>query len=61
MALGLIESGIDPTTRQPRYLVSNILAPLLADEINEEERKVAYHQGATALHTLWVLEEQDAN
>lgn len=61
VALGLIESGMDPTTGNPRYLVSNILAPLLADEITEDERKAAYHQGATTLHRIWVVEERDAN
>ena len=60
-ALGLIESGLDPTSKQPRYLVSNILAPLLAEEITDAERKAACHQGATVLHRLWVLEAQDAN
>ena len=61
VALGLMESGLDPVSRQPRYLVSNILVPLLANEVTADERKVAYHQGATMLHTLWVLEEQHAN
>lgn len=55
VALGLMESGLDPVSRQPRYLVSNILVPLLADEITADERKAACHQGATALHALWVL------
>ena len=61
VALGLMESGLDPVSRQPRYLVSNILVPLLADAITADERKAACHQGATTLHALWVLEEQHAN
>jgi CHAT domain/AAA ATPase domain len=60
-ALGLIEAGIDPTTRQTRYLVSKLLAPLLANDISDDERKAAYAQGATVLHRLWVLEGHDAN
>jgi hypothetical protein len=60
-ALGLIESGLDPMTIQPRYFVSKILELLLSNEIDSDERKVAYAQGATVLHRLWVLEENDAN
>jgi hypothetical protein len=60
-ALGLIESGLDPMTRQTRYFVSKILEPLLANEIGDDERKAAYAQGATVLHRLWVVEENDAN
>jgi len=61
VALGLIELGIDPTTRQTRYLVSKILTPLLANDISDAERKAAYTQGATVLHRLWVVEDHHAN
>jgi hypothetical protein len=61
VALGLIESGIDPTTRQTRYLVSKILTPLLANDISDAERQAAYAQGATVLHRLWVLEDHNAH
>ena len=60
-ALGLIETGIDPTTRQTRYLVSKILTPLLANDISDAERKAAYAQGATVLHELWVIEDHNAH
>jgi len=60
-ALGLIESGLDPATKQTRYLVSKILAPLLANDISNDERKAAYARGATVLHRLWVVGDHDAN
>ncbi len=61
VALGLLEAGVDPVERQQRYLVSKVLAPLLANEINEEERKAACGAGARALFALWVSERTDGD
>ena len=54
VSLGLMESGINPISGEPRYLVSNILQPLITKEISEEERKAAYREGARSLYELWV-------
>jgi hypothetical protein len=61
VSLGLLEAGVDPMVGGQRYLVSNVLAPLLAHDISDDERKAAYAQGATVLHRLWVLENYNAN
>jgi hypothetical protein len=61
VSLGLLEAGVDPLGGGQRYFVSNVLAPLLATEITEEERQDAYRAGARALYALWVTGDQDAN
>jgi len=60
-ALGLIEAGIDPSIREPRYFVSKILTLLLAGELTEEERKDAYRSGAKVLYALWGEEGDDGS
>ncbi len=52
-ALGLIESGRDPGTNEPRYLVSNVLRPLLTGILTEDERRQACAAAARALYALW--------
>ena len=61
VSLGLIEAGTDPIERKTRYLVSSLLAPLLADEISGEERKEGYSTGAKSLYQLWVTGENGAD
>lgn len=53
-AVGLIEAGTDPETHARRYLVSNVLTPLLVDTITNEERVEACATGARALNEVWV-------
>ncbi len=52
--LGLLESGTDPETGEPRYLVSNVLRPLIGSRITAEERKRACAAAARSLNQLWV-------
>jgi hypothetical protein len=54
VSLGLMEAGIDPIERKQRYLVSNVLAPLIEDAVSDEERKEAYRAGAKSLYQLWI-------
>lgn len=61
VSLGLMEARIDPIDGERRYLVSNVLQPLLTSEINEEERKEAYRMGARSLYEIWVARGNDAN
>ncbi len=58
-AVGLIEAGTDPATGESRYLVSNLLKPLLGGYISEDERARAWADGARVLYQLWVEEDDD--
>ncbi len=51
-ALGLIEEGVDPATREHRYYVSNILRPLLPLTAGDHTRACA--AAARSLYPLWV-------
>jgi hypothetical protein len=61
VSLGLLEAGVDPLVGGPRYFVSDVLEPLLAEEISDEERKAAYGAGARVLYALWVTGGADAH
>ena len=61
VSLGLMEAGIDPIEKSPRYLVSNVLLPLLTDGISDEETKQACSAGARSLYHLWVTGGDDAH
>ncbi|MEW2430046.1 CHAT domain-containing protein [Micromonospora sp. NPDC047644] len=54
--LGLLEEGIDPETRQPRYYVSNVLHPLVRPLITDDEYIEACGAAAQSLYQLWVLD-----
>jgi hypothetical protein len=57
VAVGLIDVGLDTETQQPRYLVSNLVKPLLRDipeALTEEDRQLAVQRGARVLFALWV-------
>ena len=53
-ALGLLEEGTDPATNERRYLVSNVLRPLLDDHLTEEQRIEACAAAARSLYEIWV-------
>lgn len=53
--LGLLEEGIDPESRQPRYYVSNILHPLVRPLLTDDEHTDARAAAAQSLYQLWVL------
>lgn len=54
--LGLLEEGIDPITRVPRYFVSNVLRPLIRPLITDEEYRETCAAAARSLHNLWVID-----
>lgn len=54
--LGLIEEGIDPETRQPRYYVSNVLRPLIRPLLTDDEYVEACAAAARSLYELWVTD-----
>ena len=51
--VGLLEEGTDPETNENRYFLSNLLAPLLTDVLNEDEYKAACAAAARSLYVLW--------
>jgi hypothetical protein len=58
VAVGLIESGPHPMGGDQRYLVSNLLKPLLDDTdegLEDDDRLEAYRLGARALYERWVV------
>jgi len=62
VAVGLIESGAHPTTGERRYLVSNLLKPLLdgvRERLTDSERVEACGRGARLLYDRWVLADGD--
>ncbi len=52
--LGLLEAGIDPETRQPRYYVSNVLRPLIRPLISNDEYVQACAAAARSLNSIWL-------
>jgi tetratricopeptide (TPR) repeat protein len=46
VSVGLVESGKDPASKQPRYYVSGMVSPLVAQEISDQERVAACGRGA---------------
>ncbi|MEU8262961.1 CHAT domain-containing protein [Micromonospora sp. NPDC048999] len=54
--LGLIEEGIDPETRQPRYYVSNVLRPLIRPLLTDDEYTQACAAAAQSLYELWITD-----
>ncbi len=58
VAVGLIDTGPHPTSGEHRYLVSNLLKPLLggiAERLTDKDRVAAFGLGARALYELWVV------
>ncbi|MFI7600983.1 CHAT domain-containing protein [Actinoplanes sp. NPDC049681] len=54
--LGLLEEGIDPETRRPRYYVSNVLRPLIRPLLTDDEYTQACAAAARSLHKLWITD-----
>jgi hypothetical protein len=54
--LGLIEAGLEPTTNELRFYVSNILRPLLGTVLSAEDTKAAAAAAARSLYELWGLD-----
>jgi hypothetical protein len=57
VAVGLIESGVHPGTGGTRYLVSNLLKPLIEgcpEQLTADDRTTAVARAARALYRLWV-------
>ncbi|WP_238015897.1 CHAT domain-containing protein [Dactylosporangium sp. AC04546] len=52
--LGLLESGTDAETHQPRYYVSNVLRPLIRPLISNDEYTEACAAAARSLHNIWI-------
>jgi hypothetical protein len=55
--LGLLEEGIDPETREPRYFVSNVLRPLIRPLITDDEYRQACAAAARSLYPIWLTQE----
>lgn len=55
--LSLVEEGVDSSTKESRYYVSNVLRPLLQKLLSDEERKSTYRLAAKSLYELWISEE----
>lgn len=53
-ALGLLEEGTDPETGDRRYLVSNVLRPLIRPLLTDDEYRAACAAAARSLYPLWV-------
>ncbi len=54
--VGLLEAGIHPASNETRYLVSNLVKPLLVDideGLNEDEQHAAWAQGTRLLYDRW--------
>ncbi len=65
VVLGLIESGVevDPQSGQhaPRFFVSDLLLPLLADALPQADRIAAIGRAARHLHQRWWAESPSPN
>lgn len=59
-ALGLLEEGLDPTSGEHRYYVSNVLRPLLADDLTPDQRSEACAAAANSLFEIWIEPHLDA-
>ena len=57
--LGLIESGLDPSSQEPQYLVSNVLRPHLARALDDGATVAAAGKAADALFEAWWTTDAD--
>lgn len=60
VAVGLLDRGISPINNEPRYLVSELVRPLLndvAEQLSTAEAQAVIRGAAKALYGLWVVGE----